>query len=478
MKSAVRWRTWGKRLLVLPPIVIAALVYVWLVKHPPALSTHEEQEASRSLETITVERLSVRPVVSGFGTAKYSKSWRAVTQVQGRIRKIHEDLRPGARILADEVLLEIDDSDYRSRVEELDASIDQQKAEIEQLEQTVQNDKKKITVENKMLEILEREYKRQKAMVAQRAEARSTIDEKQREYLAQVEAIQNLKNSISIVAPQIKGLQAMMRQSELQKDQALRDIERTTIKAPFDMRMGNVQLEIGQFVSAGEELFSGYSGEQVEVEVQLPLQDIHRLLISQVGDEATRKKLSPATFKEMFKFEALVKVAGIEPYHGKFLRVREVVDSQTKMVGFVVGVKNKKPSEQERPQPPLLEGAFCDVDIFGDSMPDQVVVPRRAIRNGSVYVVDDKSRLATRKVEVAFTQSDYAVVTSGLDGGEKLVIVNPSPAIIGMLVDPVMAEEEAKILAESISHQDDLLKPPAKPADQISDTQTSEDQPE
>ena len=442
MKSAVPWGTWGKRLLILPPIVLAVLAYGWLVKHPPPLSTHEEQEASRSLEVISVPRLSVRPVVSGFGTAKYSRSWRAVTQVQGRIKKIHDDLRPGTRILADEVLLEIDDSDYRSRVDELDASIDQQKAEIEQLEQSVENDKKKISVEDEMLEILKREVQRQKTLVAQRAEAKSTIDEKEREYLAQVEAMQNLKNGIALVAPQIKGMQAAMRQSEVQKEQALRDIERTKIKAPFDMRVGDVQLEIGQFVSVGEELFVGYSGSQVEVEVQLPLRDIHRLLVSQVGDQNARKKLTPATFKEMFKFDALVKAGDANAYHGKFLRVREVVDSQTKMVGFVVGVKNTIPSEQTRPQPPLLEGAFCDVDIYGDSLPDQVVIPRRAIRNGTVYIVDEKNRLATRKVDVQFTQGNYSVVTSGLQGGEKLVIANPSPAIIGMLVDPISADEE------------------------------------
>ena len=458
MKFAVPWGTWGKRLLVLPPIVLAVLTYGWLVKHPPPLSTHEEQEVSRSLETISVPRLNVRPVVSGFGTAKYSRSWRAVTQVQGRIKKIHKDLRPGATILAGNVLLEIDDSDYRSRVKELDASIDQQNAEIEQFEQSVVNDNKKITVEKEMLKTLETEFQRQKKMVAEQAEAESTVDEMKRQYLAQVEALQNLRNSIALVAPQIKGMQAAIRQSELQKETALRDIGRTKILAPFDMRVGNVQLEIGQFVSVGEKLFIGYDGSQVEIEVQLPLQDIHRLLVSQVGEEESRKKLNPATFNDMFQFEALAKVAGVEPYHGKFLRVREVVDSQTKMVGFVVGVKNSTPSEQESPQPPLLEGTFCDVDIYGDSIPDQVAIPRRAIRNGSVYVVDDKSRLAIRKIKVAFTQQDYAVVTSGLEAGEQLVIANPSPAIIGMLVDPIPAQEEAEQLIASIEKQDELLK--------------------
>ena len=457
MSSSSFWVTWGKRLLILPPIVLAIIAYGWMVKHTPPLAKHSEKESSRPLETIVVPRVSVRPQVNGFGTAKYARSWRAITQVQGRIKKIHPDLRPGSRIRKGDVLFEIDDSDYRSRVKELDAAIEQQQAEVEQLEQSVKNDEAKLTLEKDVMGILKREFQRQEKLVAQRAEAKATIDIKQREYLAQVESVQNLNNGIAMVVPQVKAMKAAIRQSEVQKEQAQRDIGRTTIEAPFNMRVGNVQLEVDQFVSTGEELFVGYSGTDVEVEVQLPMQAIHRLLVSQVGDIEDRKKLTPETFKDMFQFKALVHVVGTETYEGKFLRVREVVDAQTKMVGFVVGVKNKLPSQQERPQPPLLEGAFCDVDIFGAILPDQVVIPRRALRNGSVYLMDDENRLASREVEVKFTQKDYAVIESGLTGGEKLVIANPSPAIIGMLIDPVVAEEETKKLIASATASDDLL---------------------
>ncbi|MBB3207773.1 multidrug efflux pump subunit AcrA (membrane-fusion protein) [Rhodopirellula rubra] len=454
MSSSHFWGTWGKRLLVFPPIIVAIIAYTWLVKHSPPLSLQPEEEASRMLDTIVVERMDVRPLVSGFGTAKYARSWRAVTQVEGRIVNIHPDLRAGSRIQADAVLLEIDDSDYQSRIDELNAAIDQQNAEIEQLEQSILNDEKNLTLENEVLEVLQREFDREQTLLSRQAGSSASIDSKRRELLTQVKAVQDLQNSMSLVAPQIKALQAMVRQSEVQKEQALRDIERTTITAPFDMRVGSVQLEVGQFVSSGEELFVGYSGTDMEIEVQLPLQDIHRLFVSEIGDVESRETLNPETFKEMFQFDALVKVAGAgstESYHGRFLRVREIVDAQTKMVGFVVGVKNLPPAEQERPQPPLLEGAFCDVDIFGTPLSDQLVIPRRAIRNDSVYLVDGQSRLTKQDIDVTFTQDDYAVVASGLKGGETLVIVNPSPAIVGMLVAPVQSDEETQRLAASVN---------------------------
>ncbi|QEG24678.1 Multidrug resistance protein MdtA precursor [Mariniblastus fucicola] len=440
--------------MVIPPIVLAVGAYLWLVKNSPPLQKQTEQELARVLETISIPRSAVRPKVSGFGTAKFARSWRAVTQVEGRINKIHAELRPGSRIAAGEVLLEIDDSDYRSQVTELNAAIEQQDAEIQRLEQSVKNDEKNLELENEVLTIMQREYDREEQLYSQRAGSRSEVDQKRRELLSQQKAVQQLKNNIALVAPQIKALQAAKRQSAAQIEQAKRDIERTKITAPFRMRVGEVQLEVGQFVGIGETLFHGYSDAEVEIEAQLALQDIHRLFVAQTDGVPPPKEFSQEDFRRLFSFDASVKVAGLEStvtYPGQFLRVREVVDAQTKMVGFVIGVQNRPPMEQKVLKPPLLEGAFCDIDVYGKTLPDQVVVPRSAIRNGSVFLVDDQNRLEKRAVELTFTQDDYAVVASGLDGGEKLVIANPSPAIIGMLVDPIDAPGVAESLVASVA---------------------------
>ncbi|TWU43162.1 Multidrug resistance protein MdtA precursor [Novipirellula aureliae] len=440
--------------MVVPPIVLAIVVYAWLVKHSPPLQKQAENESARILETMVVPRLDVRPKVSGFGTAKFARSWRAVTQVEGRINKIHPELRPGAMIQAGELLLEIDDSDYRSRVAELNATIDQQDAEIQRLEQSIQNNQKSLSIENEALAILQREYEREQTLHSQQAGSGASIDSKRREWLSQQKVVQDLINNTALVAPQIKALQAAKRQLAVQIEQAQRDIERTKITAPFRMRVGEVQLEVGQFVGVGETLFMGYSDAEVEVEVQLPLLDIHRLFVSQSEGVPSQPEFDSEDFQQVFSFDALVKVAGVESpvlYPGRFLRVREIVDSQTKMVGFVVGVENVLPPDQEVPTPPLLEGAFCDVDVFGKTLADQVVIPRSVIRNDSVYLVDEQNRLAMRTVKVRFTQDDYAVIASGLEGGETLVIANPSPAIIGMLVDPIESLERTESLVHSVT---------------------------
>lgn len=448
------WITWLKRLLIVPPIVLAVLGYMWLVKNTPPLQERTEEESARMLETINVQRLDVRPKVSGFGTAKYARSWRAVSQVEGRIKKVHPQLRPGSMIQAGEVLLEIDDSDYRSRVDELNATIEKQDAEIHTLEQSILNDEKVLAIEIETLKILQRNFDIQTSLSAQNATSISEVDEARRDWLSQQKAIQDLKNKTALYAPQIKALQAGKRQAVAQIEQAKRDVERAKITAPFRIRIGNVQLEVDQFVTVGEALFMGYSEAEMEIETQLPLQDIHRLLVSQNNGVLPKTGSSGDDYRRAFSFEILVEVAGMETrftYPGRFLRVREMVDTKTKMVGFVVGVKNGSPPDQIVSAPPLLEGAFCNVDVYGKTLAQQVVIPRCAIRNGSVYLVDDDNRLATQNVEIKFTQDDYAVVASGLDGDETLVVANPSPAIIGMLVEPIESHDTTDMLIRSVS---------------------------
>ena len=472
MTSKRQGFAWWKRLLVVPPIVLAIFAYLWMVKHTPPLQKQTEQEVARVLETIIVPKTNVRPKVSGFGTAKYARSWRAATQVEGEINSIHSELRPGSRIRAGEVLLTIDDSDYQSQVNELNAAIEQHDAEIEQLRQSIINDEKNLKLENEMFAVLEREYDREQKLLDQRAGSRAEVDTKRREMLSQQKAVQDLRNSIAMVDPQISALEAAKHQSAAQIEQAKRNIERTKIIAPFGMRIGEVQLEVGQFVGIGEILFTGFSESDVEIEVQLPLQNIHRLFVSQTNGLPPKKEFNRAEFHKTFSFDATVTVAGLNSsvtYPGKFLRVREVVDAQTKMVGFVVGVKNNPPMKQKVAQPPLLEGAFCDVDVFGKPLSAQVVIPRSAIRNGSVYLVDSEKRLATKKVELIFTQDEYAVVASGLKGGESLVIANPSPAIIGMLVEPLESAEATAMLAASI--ESDLATPISEQEETASNVQ-------
>lgn len=94
---------WGKRLLIVPPILLAigALIYLTQTRPPPKVKT--ESESARALSVILAPVFEIEPRVIGFGTAEYARKWRPVAQVAGRIQEVHPELRPGAIISAGDI---------------------------------------------------------------------------------------------------------------------------------------------------------------------------------------------------------------------------------------------------------------------------------------------------------------------------------------------------------------------------------------
>ena len=431
---------WGKRLLIVPPVALAvgALIYLTQTRQPPKVKT--ESESARALSVIAASIFQIEPRIVGFGTAAYAKKWRAVAQVAGRIQEVHPELRPGAIINAGDVLLKIEDADYRSAAAELTASIEQKEAEISQLEQTRSNYDKTLALERSALSLIDRELKRVETLVARQAESQTMVDTTRRSQIAQEKVVQDLENSKSLIAPQIEVLKAGVRQTEAQLEKAKRDVERTVIRAPFTMRIGNVDLELDQFVATNEALFEGISDSEIEIEVQIPRTDVPRLLALPPANHTPPKERTMEMMRDRFRVTPTVEISGgasTMVYEGRFLRVREAVDAQTRQVGVVIGVTNKPKLEAGRPRPPVLDGSFCKVTLRGESIGERVVVPRVSLHGDTVYVVDKDGRLAKRKVEVEFFQEDVAVLASGLSPAEQVVIADPSPAVEGSLIEPV-----------------------------------------
>src|SRR5262249_36071258 len=73
----------------------------------------------------------------------------------------------------------------------------------------------------------------------------------------------------------------------------------------------------------------------------------------------------------------------------------------------------------------LWPGQFCDVRILVDTLRNVVVVPNAAVQRGPngpfVFVVDDDSRVAMRRVTVTQQDENQAVIASGGQNGERVV---------------------------------------------------------
>ena len=135
-------------------------------------------------------------------------------------------------------------------------------------------------------------------------------------------------------------------------------------------------------------------------------------------------------------------------WDGRVVRFSESVDPIRRTASVVVMVDN--PYEKIIPgvRPPLLKGMYVAVDLMAPARPMRVI-PRDAIHQGQVYVVDRNNRLELRNIQIAHLQEQLAVIADGLAEDEMVVVTDLIPVIEGMPLQAV----HAVAVQETLSRQ-------------------------
>jgi membrane fusion protein, multidrug efflux system len=438
-----------RRWLLVPPLLAGVAAVGVLVFFRATPQRADESEARRTMRVLEVAAVDVTPRAFGHGTAQPGQVWRAVAEVRGRVIEVHPQLRPGAMIAEGELLLRIDPAEYELAVARLEAEIAQAAAQLDELAVAEANERASLEIEQASLALAERELARLHGLHQRNVITITEVEQQSRSVLAQRQSVQKLGNSLRMIPQQKKTLEATLAAKRAGLAQAELDLGKTVIDAPFALRLAEVNIEPGQFLAAGQALFEAHGTARTEIEAQIPLDQLRNLIDPEHGVPLPLV-MDEATIGRLFNFAVIVRFRSGDfqaEWQGRVARLREQFDPRTRTIGLVVVVD--RPYEKAVPgkRPPLVQGMFCEVELRGAVRRGQIVVPRAALHDGHVFVLDGDSRLRRRPVDVAFVQGDFAGLQGGLEEGERLVVSDPAPAIDGLLVDPVADERLGERLA-------------------------------
>jgi multidrug efflux pump subunit AcrA (membrane-fusion protein) len=85
---------------------------------------------------------------------------------------------------------------------------------------------------------------------------------------------------------------------------------------------------------------------------------------------------------------------------------------------------------------------YTAVEFFAPSK-DTMVIPRKAVHQGRVYVVSEDNTVDIRPIEISYAQGDLLVVKDGLKDGEHLIVSDVIPVMQGLPVKQMIAEDYA-----------------------------------
>ncbi|HNO77864.1 MAG TPA: efflux transporter periplasmic adaptor subunit [Phycisphaerae bacterium] len=441
-----------KRFLIIPPVLVAIALFVWLVRGSREPVRKPVAEVARKLRVIEAPVVSVTPRAIGYGTSQPTKVWRVVAEVGGQIVEVNPNLKSGSFLVKDDPVLTIDPQEYQLVVTQLEAEIAELEASLAELTARKVNDGRSLEIEKASLELAQSDLERMRNLAGNDAVAGTELRGEERTFLAQQQKVQSLENSLNLYPSKLASLESTLNVRRAKLEQARIDLNRTKIIAPFGCRIGDVSIEVGQYVQRGEALFTADGIAATEIEVQTPISQARNLIRSDT-DEALGAVPDMEMIRRLVHIDAVVRVTGgdfVAEWDARFDRIRERLDPVTRTVALVVVVD--KPYERAIPgkRPPLFRDVFCEVELRGKPIPDRVIIPRSAVRGGKVYIVNNQNRLVARELQVAFEQANMVVVAGGVVASERVIVSDPTPAIDGMLIDPMMDEAAlTELLAEA-----------------------------
>ncbi|WP_339734068.1 efflux RND transporter periplasmic adaptor subunit [uncultured Sunxiuqinia sp.] len=376
-----------KKTLFISLVILLAAVAVTLVifsTEPKATSEGATRESAMLVEVSGVERGDYQPLVVATGVVIPAQEVVVSPRVSGQVVHRSEAFTPGGFVSKGQSLLMIDPADYNNRLQMRKSELLQAKADLEM------------------------EMGRQHVAM--------------QDYQLVEEGLIGENKALVLREPQLNAAKSRVESAEAAVKQAELDLERTTIRAPFDAHILSRDVALGSQVSLGESLGRLVGMDVYWVEVTIPLAKLHWL--SFPGDDG--EKGSPVKIRSRTAWGA------DEFRSGHLYKLVGALESQTRLARVLVEVKDplvQQPASEGLP--PLMIGAFLKTEIEGKKLEDVVRLNRDYLRqNETVWVMED-GKLRIRDVEIIFRDEHYAYITGGLYEDDQVVTTNLSTVVDG-----------------------------------------------
>ena len=204
---------------------------------------------------------------------------------------------------------------------------------------------------------------------------------------------------------------AEVRASEGAFQEARTLLDKHTIRTPYAGLIGLKQVNVGQYVAAGQPIVELTLAQGLELHFSLPQQDLPRVAVGQVVHGVLGRCEA--------RFEG--RVSAVDPR----------VDASTRMFNVQALVGGEDGA--------LHPGMAVRVRLLVEEEPDAILLPQEAIvRQGTrymVYALDGQNQAEPRAVTLGEFFVDGVHVESGIAAGEKVVVSGQQKLQPGSKVD-------------------------------------------
>ncbi|PWN06527.1 efflux RND transporter periplasmic adaptor subunit [Rhodohalobacter mucosus] len=362
-----------KTVLICGTILIAGAALIVLIfnTEPTASQSNNTRETPMLVQTFTAETGTYTPLITAMGTVEARDEVWLRPRVNGEVIYRSENFKPGGFVRAGEVLLRIDPSDYEAALQQSRSLLSQAQADL-------------------MIEMGQQEVAR-------------------REYEQFDDTLSAANKALVLRQPQLTRVRAEVESAEAAVEQAMLDLERTTIRAPFDAHILDRLVNIGSQVSAGEDLGRLVAADAFRISALVKPGDLSRIPFSDSDNPAARLRNRSSWPQGVYR-------------NGTVENMQASLTPQTRLARVLIRVDDPLGYyDDENRSFPLIIGSYIETEIETRPLENVVRINRDHLRQDDTVWVMDDGRLDIRTVEVVFSDATYAYISDGINDGERIV---------------------------------------------------------
>ncbi|MBX2822631.1 MAG: efflux RND transporter periplasmic adaptor subunit [Rhodothermaceae bacterium] len=350
---------------------------------PAAERSGAVRENAMLVDVLGVKRDTYSPSILAMGTVEPEQDVMLSPRINGQVLRIANTFVPGGVVRKGDVLLQIDPADYQNVLAQRQSTLNQAIAELnieEGRQQVARQDfallGDSITLENRSLVLRE---------------------------------------------PQLESARAIVESARAAVEQAQLELDRTTIRAPFDAHILSRNVNVGSQVALGENLGRLVGIDTYWVVATVPQSELRWLMFPERGATPSSVKIRNRTAWNADEYRT-----------GTLHQLVGALENQTRLARVIIDVADPLGYEAEdKDLPPLMIGAFVETAIDARPMTDVFRLNRDYLRkDNTVWVMEDEV-LRIKDVTVLFQDAEYAYISAGLEDGNQVVITNLSTVVEG-----------------------------------------------
>ena len=355
------------------------VVFTLMIKLKPEAEFQKPNVIPQVVETMAAYPSEVRAKINSQGTIRPEHEIIITSEVSGKVEWISTKFLDGAGFSIGDTLMKIEKRDYELALISRESSLFQARLALE------------------------------------REEAEANLANIEWKRVGKGDA-----SSLTLREPQLAQARAVLAAAEAAYEQSKRNLKRTEVIAPFDGRVRKKMVDIGANLVPGSRIADIYNTLNYEVRLPVADKDIPFLGIPLDGKtllESSRPRVLLTTSYGGDTFQA----------NGYIVRSESQIDPKTRMISVIATIPMNKMNKK------LKVGLFVNAEIDGLSFKNITVVPRSAVKNDMIWVVE-KNYLRKKSVEVIRYEDDLAFIADGLNKNDRVLVTRLDSYVDGMLV--------------------------------------------